>query len=310
MLHQQDLVMISGVTNLTLQGLGTMETGPHETVRQSTVVIRCSRSTGGFIIMDSESVTISTITMSGCTGQLRNLHSPAALNVVNSHITHLWHFSVQNASGLGLFSNNSFNLFIENSSFYHNQYSINCGSQIHVLGCPAAGSVLNYDNSSSPLKGKNTLDIKGSNFSFNVGAQISHGSGLSIFLNNVPYRSDIYIDRVVAYGNTAYYGANMFILVSLSPQCMISVSNLFSLYGNMVPLNNSGGIFNSFKLIRGAGMYMYIYQGYSSSLEANISIFNSSFSHNQAINGAGLCIESTKASTGKVRLSTCMQFRE
>ena len=50
MLHQQDLVMISGVTNLTLQGLGTMETGPHETVIQSTVVNRCSRSTGGIII--------------------------------------------------------------------------------------------------------------------------------------------------------------------------------------------------------------------------------------------------------------------
>ena len=51
MLHQQNLVMISGVTNLTLQGLGTMETGPHETVMQSTVVIRCSRSTGGIMIV-------------------------------------------------------------------------------------------------------------------------------------------------------------------------------------------------------------------------------------------------------------------
>ena len=95
MLHQQDLVMISGVTNLTLQGLGTMETGPHETVIQSTVIIRCSRSTGGFIIMDSQSVTISTITMSGCVSRsitiLSTSYGPAAMGVVNSYNTRLQH---------------------------------------------------------------------------------------------------------------------------------------------------------------------------------------------------------------------------
>ena len=95
MLHQQDLVQISGVTNLTLQGFGTMATGSHETVRQSTVVIRCSRSTGGFIIMDSQSVTISTITMSGCVSRsitiLSTSYGPAAMGVVNSYNTRLQH---------------------------------------------------------------------------------------------------------------------------------------------------------------------------------------------------------------------------
>ena len=62
MLDPLHLVMISGVTNLTLQRLGTIETGLHETVIQSTVVFRCSRFNGGFIIMDSQSVTISAIT--------------------------------------------------------------------------------------------------------------------------------------------------------------------------------------------------------------------------------------------------------
>ena len=301
MLHQQDPVMISGVTNLTLQGLGTMETGPHETVMQSTVVIRCSRSTGGFIIVDGQSVTISTITVSGCTGRLQDIHSSAALNVLNSHNTHLHRVSVQNASSLGLFSNNSFNLVIEDSSFYHNQYSIKCGS----LVCPAAGSVLKYDNSSSPLMGKNTLNIKRSNFSFNVGAQLIHGSGLSVKLDNVPYRSDIYIDRVVAFGNTAYFGANIHLSITLSPQLTVSIYNTFSLYGNIVPLNDSSGIFNLDRLIRGAGMYLHMHQDSSISLEANISIFNSTFLHNQANWGAALCIESTKESTGKVRLSGC-----
>ena len=177
MLHQQDLVMISGVTNLTLQGLGTMETGPHETVIQSTVVIRCSRSTGGFIITDSQSVTISTITVSGCasrsvnTGSSTTSYGPAAMGVVNSYNTRLEHVSLQNASGYGLLSVNSFNLSIEDSSFYHNQdhlqRSARCfGGNVRVV----------FNKSSSPLTSYNTLNIIKSNFSF--GFTFKKGKGL------------------------------------------------------------------------------------------------------------------------------------
>ena len=287
MLHQQDLVMISGVTNLTLQGLGTMETGPHETVMQSTVVIRCSRSTGGFIIMDSQSVTISTITVSGCAGQLpyslqSYVYSPAAIDLVNLYNTRIQNVSVQNSSGLGLYSNNSFDLIIKDSSFYRNQYPSVCSA----LKCTAGNQIV-YDKSSLPLKSSNSLDIIRSNFSCS-GAKYS-GSALSILLTRVPYRSDIIIDRVVAYGNTASYAANIFI--SISSSVNISINITLSVYGNMVPLSD---------FTVGAGLYVDHDFG-----RANISISNSNFSHNQANIGAGLYIKLTKKSTGKVTFNNC-----
>ena len=63
-------VVISGVNNLTLQGLGTIETGHHETVTQSTVVIKCNRSTGGFVFMDGDFITINTISLTDCTSKV------------------------------------------------------------------------------------------------------------------------------------------------------------------------------------------------------------------------------------------------
>ena len=169
MLHHQDLVMINSVTNLTLQGWGTMETGSHETVIQSTVVIRCSISTGGFIIIDSQSVTISTITVSGCASRsvtiLSTSYGPAAMGVVNSYNTRLQYVSIQNASGCGLLSVNSFNFFIEDSSFYHNQYLVDdeCG-----LLCPEGNARVFFNSFSPHFTSNNTrkLNIIKSNFSF------------------------------------------------------------------------------------------------------------------------------------------------
>ena len=57
------------MNNLTLQGLGTIETGHHETVTQSTVVIKCNRSTGGFVFMDGDSITINAICLTDCAGK-------------------------------------------------------------------------------------------------------------------------------------------------------------------------------------------------------------------------------------------------
>lgn len=78
------------------------------------------------MIIDSQSVTISTITVSGCEGQVpyqSYMYFTASLGLVNLQNTHLERISVQNSSGPGLFSSNSFNLFIEDSSFYYNQYN-------------------------------------------------------------------------------------------------------------------------------------------------------------------------------------------
>ena len=72
--------------------------------------------------------------MSGCEGQLpywEENYDPAAIFTVNSYNAHLHHVSIQNASGCGLLSMNSFNLSIEDSSFYHNQYPLYRGERCH-----------------------------------------------------------------------------------------------------------------------------------------------------------------------------------
>ena len=68
-LNQEGFVTITCVSNLTWQGMGSMEMGPHETTMQSTVVIKCNKSTGDFMIRDSQFVTILNIRLC-CTSLL------------------------------------------------------------------------------------------------------------------------------------------------------------------------------------------------------------------------------------------------
>ena len=300
MLHQQDLVMISGVTNLTLQGLGRMETGPHETVTQSTVVIKCSRSTGGFIIMDSQSVTISTITVSGCASRsvttISN-YGPAAMGVVNSYNTRLEQVSIHNAAGYGLLSVNSFNFSIEDSSFHYNQYLVDdeCARND---SCPGGNARVVFEQFASPLTFNNTLEIIKSNFSFGFSINSLQGSGLSIELDNMfYYKVEVYIDEVVAYGNTGATGANIYL--SASSTYNICIKNTLSLHGNMVPFNTS---FDT--AIVGAGLYFA--HNSDNATEAYLSVSNSTFSHNQADIGAGvLYVANWTANTVRVRLENC-----
>ena len=65
-LNREGFITITGVSNLTWQGIGAMEMGPHETTMQSTVVIKCNRSTGGFKCTKSQFVTIFNITLTDC----------------------------------------------------------------------------------------------------------------------------------------------------------------------------------------------------------------------------------------------------
>ena len=63
----QDKLEISGVSNITLQGLGHIEQGFHETVMQSTSVIRCGPYTsGGMIFSNSTQVVLTLLTITNC----------------------------------------------------------------------------------------------------------------------------------------------------------------------------------------------------------------------------------------------------
>ena len=134
LLDLQELVVFTKLTNATFKGdNGRMEKGFHETVWQSTVVIKCTEhSSTGIAFVSSSNITFRYITITNCGGDLTNLlflmdlyinpnGSLGFLNVGNGIV--IDHVSVQNGSGNGLIViSNGVNLSIVTSSFAHNGY--------------------------------------------------------------------------------------------------------------------------------------------------------------------------------------------
>ena len=317
-LNQQDLVVINNVSNLTLQGLGTVEQGAHETVMQSTVVIQCTGSTGGFVFFNSSSVTIESITLTGCAGNIGQDgfegYGTVALALVHLYNSHLRNISVQNASGYGLVSINCFNLSIENSSFYHNQYTIEDCSLLGYVFCPGGNAFISYTDlyltaTSLPLTGSHSVEIIRSNFSFGLSIQYGIGSGLKIEANNADfsYRINILIDGVVTYANIGILGANLNVgFYGKEAYYTIVINNTASLFANAMPYIDFSQAFPDIGpiAITGAGFEFIDSSTYTT--EANLFVYNSQFSHNRATSGSGVTIGWLSSGGGQVMLDTCL----
>ena len=307
-LGQEDAVNITGVRNLTLQGLGTMEAGPHETVMESTVVINCNN--GGFTFTETQFVTIEAITLNGCTGNMYFFGlgpSASGLGLICSHNFRLLNVSVQNSSGYGVLAVNSFNLTIEDSSFYRNQYpTAECTS----VACQGGNAVIVFNDycldetSASFVANDSMLNIAKTNFSLSFGRQFELGSGLMISVanNKYDYRVDIDIDNILAYGNSGTYGANIHIAIgSRIARYKIDINNTRSLYGNAI---NHLDIVPG--LTRGAGLYFDHIA--TTTAEATLIVYNSEFSHNQAGTGGGMYIAWDTNTAGLVICNTITYF--
>ena len=299
-------VVISGVNNLTLQGLGTIETGHHETVTQSTVVIKCNRSTGGFVFMDGGSITINTISLTDCTGKveiksfvvlgigaiLRFVNASLAFQQVNNFL--LKKVSIQNASGYGLFSVNSFSVSMEDCSFDHNQNNASPDSE-HILSgifvsLSAGGNALVY-YSDTYITGYHlaltTLDILRTNFTFSQGRHYGSGIGLLIFLDNQRYAYKLHIDNVVAYRSTG--SGNLFIEGSQS-NTTVTINNVLLLHGITLPVDvDNPGLVGV--VAGGLSIITTITNSNHDSNNNNkILVYNSTIAHNQADNVGGISI--------------------
>ena len=228
----QRTLKINGVSNLTLQGLGHIEQGFHETVMQSTSIVTCSDFIeGGMVFTSSKTIVLKSLTIAKCwfSYQITNYNSSnVTLCFLNtSNVTLEW-ISVQNGSGTGLLLQNSFNLLIANSSFAQNQ--------VNTHLCPAGNTFLHYtdiNNTESLYR----VDIVQSNFSLGYCVNycrhfIASGCGLSIKMENTKYKIEMNIDSVVFYGNTAYLGANFYFQVSVAAYCSLIMNNISSSYGN------------------------------------------------------------------------------
>ena len=169
------------VSNITLQGLGHIEQGFHETVMQSTSVIRCSDKKGnGIQFFLSHVVVLRSLTIANCAGfQQEFIYS---LHFSFTFVTKLEWVSVQNGSGIGLLLKSAFYMLIANSSFANNGANETSGGNALML----------YDNH---FKIPSRVNIENSNFTMGLG----YGMNLSYFNEN---KAEVIINNSIFSHNT------------------------------------------------------------------------------------------------------------
>ena len=141
-------LLIENVENLTLQGVGDMVSGFHETVMQTRVTVMCPapvkvQGNGGLVFMYSRNITVRNITMVDCgytafySAQLQRYFLP--LFNLSSFISNMVRYnmsfvaievydlslqfvSIQNSSGFGLVVINGYGVSISDTSLSQNNY--------------------------------------------------------------------------------------------------------------------------------------------------------------------------------------------
>ena len=278
----QGILNISNVSNITLQGLGHIEQGFHETVMQSTSVITCHDSEKtGIQFTSSNNVVLKSLTIANC-GFNWHQHYSVSLYFVNINTVTLEWVSVQNSPGGGLVLYNAYDVLIANSSFanngeffrtyvgnvyikYHDQinrlfrviilksnFTLGLGHGMH-LWC-------DNDNEADVM-------IENSLFSYNIA---KYGGGMYIVLHG---GGSIEISDCIIYHNTAQYGGG-------------GGGMYISSYGNSsIDLDNCT-LYKNTGVFAGGGMYVSLYGNSSIDLK-NCTLYN-----NTAHIGGGMYISS------------------
>ena len=202
LLDLQEPVVLMNLTNAVFEGEGRMEQGFHETVWQSTVVIKCSEnSSTGIAFVDGSNITFRCITVTNCGADMRvyndyycigkfkalmNCNASLGYFCVN-RIT-VDHASVQNGSENGLLIiTDGGDLQISNSSFAQSD-----GNNTMVVYTSYYGQL--------PYQCK-ALNIINSNLSFG-GIDCQYSASLSVLMLQSSYNVDIVLESVVVYKNT------------------------------------------------------------------------------------------------------------
>ena len=339
-LEQDELLEISEVSNLTLQGMGTRTQGCHETVRESTVKITCKHQASGILIIDSENVEISGITIVNCGGYLPeyvvgdisktrgqlNLYNwsdiALALAFIRTQSINLKSISVQNSTSYGLVGINAFNVRINDSSFAENnldRYS-NCSEDDCIGGNTLlAYTVFEEECSSEHITYTTSITHTNFSFGFNTGSynHIS-ASGLSIYMEQATFGIDVSIDFTVFFGNTGVKSANFrYVIASNVLYHSLTIRNARSVYGNEIyKLKNV-----NYRHVYGSGLTIYLglrnkHQGlncFNTSIlniqKVPVRIYNSQILHNHATFGTGISIHcnhpSSEMASQTVLIKSC-----
>ena len=231
-LDLQELVLFTNLTNAVFKGDGRMEQGFHETVWQSTVVIKCTEhSSTGIAFVNSSNITFRYITITNCGAFVQNSFyrndrsTYASLGYINVGNIIINHVSIQNGSGSGLLvMSYGIDLIITNSSVAQNV----------VYGNSSAGSnvfIVYIDPlNCNPQKYVYNMQITGTNVSFGDSNSLLHtGGGLAVFIYQGSYCVSITLDSIIAHDNKGHYG-NILIAASENnvPTYNLTINNSLS----------------------------------------------------------------------------------
>ena len=327
----QGILNINGVSNITLQGLGHIEQGFHETVTLSTSMIMCSdRSRAGIRFSSSGNITIKSLTIANCGFDnyisyqeiprdpceiYWYLHHRVSLFFVNISSVILEYVSVQNSSGNGLVLVNGYDVLIANSSFANNGASGNALivyddqlqrlSRVIIMKSNFSlglgyGMYLWYD-----IDNKANVIIANSVFSNNIARS---GGGVNISLHG---GGRIEFSNCTIYNNTARYGGGGVELYSYGngkiefSNCTIYNNTAWS-GGGGVDLNSYGNVsieFSNCTIYKntarygGGGVVIYSYRN------SNIVICNCTICNNAARYGGG--VDFFLHGNGSIEFSNC-----
>ena len=292
-------LIISGVSNITLQGQGDIEQGFHETVMQSTSVIRCSDySRGGIQFTNSRAIVLKSLTIANCGAFFNNSYGEGNVSLLFvdiNNVTLEW-LSVQNGSCIGLYLYNTFDLLIANSTFTNNG----------GLNTIAGNAAIFYEDQ---LKRSSIVNIVKSNFTLSLG----YGMAL-LYFNENDYEVEVIIENNNFLHNTAQYGGGVFIHWE-NGSGSIEFSNC-SIYNNtawqygggvFIELDKGGGsidfsnchIYNNTAQQYGGGVFINLYNGGGSIEFSNCHIYN-----NTVKIGGGMYIFLHNGS-GSIEFSNC-----
>ena len=299
----QDTLKISNVSNITLQGMGHIEQSFHDTVIQSTSIIRCSDNNNtGIKLSSNRDVVLKSLTIVNCGRFDSELQRNISLLFVDVNVVTLEWVSVQNGSGFGLFLANAFDVLIANSSFAKNQPLNTC------TDCLGGNAYILYYNQASNKTHYN-VSIMQSNFTFGLNRKgctrnkneftIGSSGGLSISLvYTQPYKIQFMIETVVFYSNIANIGANFRFIAMNNSLYSLVMKNTISSYGKALIFST-----DNYHCTFGPGMTLI--QGYTTDDEPEIIIENCTFKHNFAQQFGGGVSIGWLGTSGKIKFNNC-----
>ena len=300
-LPENQSLSVFNATNVVWLGQGSREQGFHETVRQSTVHIRCKTPNSSIAFAYGRNITIEGITVSGC-GMLMNfsygledamklsnrddlLVINVTLTVLEVYLMQMKDFSIQNGSGYGMLVINGFDMVVETSSFAQNNVQV-YHDNFQCTSCRGANTAFFFFppvwNCNQGLANY-TLELQSTNISLGVDAlapspSISTGGGLTIYLaQGDTYAVSVKLDTVTSYGNSALAGANIgFIVTDLVVYYEFEMTNSVSTNANSV--HKLPSLENKMAATYSHGCGLYVLTGLSTPINNTTCQTNASFS--------------------------------